>query len=73
MQLRTAQRRSVFVNGERTETGASSLGELVTQLGHEQDAVATAVNGEFVPRPSRAATPLSEDDRVEIVAPRQGG
>ena len=73
MQLRTGQRKAIFVNGERTETRASSLGELVTQLGYEQNAVATALNGDFVPRPSRAGTALSEDDRVEIVAPRQGG
>ena len=34
---------------------------------------ATAVNGEFVARHARAATQLSAADRVEIVAPRQGG
>ena len=35
--------------------------------------VATALNGEFVPARARAATPLKEGDRIEIVAPRQGG
>ena len=32
-----------------------------------------AVNGAFVPRQARAATLLAEGDKVEIVAPRQGG
>ena len=73
MQLRVEQPKAIFVNGERTDTSASSLGELVAQLGYQQSAVATALNGDFVPRESRAGTPLAEDDRVEIVAPRQGG
>jgi sulfur carrier protein len=73
MQLRTDQQKAIFVNGERIVTGAVSLGELVVQLGYGENAVATALNGEFVPRPSRASTRLAQDDRVEIVAPRQGG
>ena len=63
----------VLVNGERTETGAVSLAELVAQLGHGEEAVATALNGDFVPRQERASTPLRPGDKVEIVAPRQGG
>jgi len=35
--------------------------------------VATALNGEFVPARQRAATKLTDGDRIEIVAPRQGG
>jgi sulfur carrier protein len=73
MQLRVEQPKAIFVNGERTHTSAPSLGELVAQLGYQQGEVATALNGDFVPRASRAGTPLAEDDRVEIVAPRQGG
>ena len=63
----------VLVNGERTETGAASLAELVAQLGYAQEAVATALNGDFVPRQARAGSPLRAGDKVEIVAPRQGG
>jgi len=63
----------VLVNGECTKTGAASLAELVAQLGHGQEAVATALNGDFVPRQARASTPLRPGDKVEIVAPRQGG
>lgn len=64
---------AVLVNGERREIGAASLAELVAQLGYAQEAVATALNGDFVPRQARAGSPLRAGDKVEIVAPRQGG
>jgi len=63
----------IRLNGESIETDARTLAELVAGLGHAEGAVATAVNGDFVPRPARAATLLAEGDRIEIVAPRQGG
>jgi sulfur carrier protein len=64
---------AIIVNGEREETGARTLAELVAARGLAENQVATAVNGEFVPRGARAATLLSSGDKVEIVAPRQGG
>ena len=73
MQLQARRRIAVLVNGERTDTGAASLGELVAQLGFGEGQVATALNGDFVPRQARAAAKLAPDDKVEIVAPRQGG
>ena len=46
----------------------------VALAGRRADAVvATALNGAFVPKRLRAETPLREGDRIEIVAPRQGG
>ncbi|KAB2915766.1 MAG: sulfur carrier protein ThiS [Hyphomicrobiaceae bacterium] len=73
MQLASAKRTSIQINGERMETTAATLAELVAHLGHADNAVATALNGEFIPRAARAATTLAQDDQVEIVAPRQGG
>jgi sulfur carrier protein len=74
MQLNsTPQRKSLLVNGERTETEAHTLAELIATLDLDGDTVATALNGEFVARGARAATLLSDGDKVEIVAPRQGG
>jgi sulfur carrier protein len=67
MQLR------IFVNGEATETDAATLAELVAQCGFPERGVATALNGEFVPRDARKSTLLVGDDEVEIVSPRQGG
>ncbi len=61
------------MNGEAQETGAETLAELCARLGYGEIKVATALNGEFIPAVRRAGTPISADDRVEIVAPRQGG
>jgi sulfur carrier protein len=63
----------IVLNGEPREVRAPSLREALDELGFGGAAVATAVNGRFVPAPSRAATPLVEGDRVEVLAPRQGG
>lgn len=73
MQLHLGQRITILVNGEAIETGAATLAELVVELGHAEAAVATALNGEFVPRSARTVTKLAPDDKIEIVAPRQGG
>jgi sulfur carrier protein len=62
-----------MVNGQPQETGARNLAELCVTLGYADAKIATAVNGEFVPAASRADTTLTGEDRVEIVAPRQGG
>ncbi len=73
MQPDTTSRMALCVNGERAETRAGTLAELIASLGFREHEVATAVNGSFVPRPARSATLLAEGDKVEIVAPRQGG
>jgi sulfur carrier protein len=73
MQLPTQRLTSIVVNGERVETAARTLADLVAGQGFGATAVATAVNGDFVPRGARAARLLSVGDTVEIVAPRQGG
>lgn len=73
MHLQTTRLTSIMLNGERIETEAPTLADLVAGRGYAQTAVATAVNGAFVPREARAATLLAAGDKVEIVAPRQGG
>jgi sulfur carrier protein len=62
-----------MVNGQPQETSARNLAELCAALGYGGAKIATAVNGDFVPAASRAETALAVEDRVEIVAPRQGG
>ena len=73
MQLHAHQTIIVLVNGETVETRSATLAELIAERGFPEAAVATALNGEFVPRGARTATRLAADDRIEIVAPRQGG
>ena len=73
MHLDSANRTAITLNGEPTETEARTLAELVAACGYAETQVATALNGDFVARAARAATLLREGDKVEIVAPRQGG
>lgn len=63
----------IIVNGEQTVTEAETLDALIASLGHDARSVATAVNGQFVPRAKRAECRLAAGDAIEIVAPRQGG
>jgi sulfur carrier protein len=63
----------LVVNGEEQEIEAGTLGAALAALRFADATVATALNGEFVPKRARDATPLREGDRIEVVAPRQGG
>jgi len=63
----------ITINGEVTPTNARTIDELRAVLGHWLDKIATARNGNFVPVMQRAKTPISENDSIEIVTPRQGG
>ena len=64
---------SVVVNGEPRGVAAANLAEALVALDYADAIVATALNGEFVPARKREAAALNEGDRIEIVAPRQGG
>jgi sulfur carrier protein len=63
----------LVVNGEAQELAAATLADALLSLDLADAKVATALNGEFVPARERQATALKDGDRVEIVAPRQGG
>ena len=63
----------IVLNGEAREVRATRLAEALDELGYAGVTVATAVNESFVPAPARAGTELAEGDRLEVLAPRQGG
>ncbi|MBB3771731.1 sulfur carrier protein [Angulomicrobium tetraedrale] len=63
----------IIVNGETAEIRAGTLAELLSELGYADAIVATAVNGAMVRAVRRDATPIATGDRVEILAPMQGG
>ncbi len=63
----------IFVNGASRETQAGDVAAALVQLGYGDSVVATALNGVFVPVGSRAVARLMEGDRLEILAPMQGG
>ena len=63
----------ILVNGAWRETVAGELSTVLEELGYGEAVVATAVNGEFVAAGVRPRTRLAEGDRVEVLAPVQGG
>ena len=63
----------ITLNGVEREVAESGLVQALRELGYCDGAIATAVNGEFIPKTQRLAIVLSEGDRVEVVAPMQGG
>jgi sulfur carrier protein len=64
---------TLLLNGEPQEVAAATLAEALAELGYAGKIVATAVNGDFVAARRREATRLADGDRIEVVAPMQGG
>lgn len=52
---------------------APTLAAMLRICGYGEAIVATAVNGEFVPARARGEIHLRDGDRVEVLAPMQGG
>lgn len=73
MHRQASSKLQLYVNGKEAQASSSTLGELVVELGYGERRIATAVNGEFVRATCRSSTLLKDGDRIEIVAPRQGG
>jgi thiamine biosynthesis protein ThiS len=64
----------VTVNGEPREVPpATTVADLLEQLGRHPRTVAVEHNGAILPRHAYAATPLQPGDRIEIVGFVQGG
>lgn len=64
---------NIVINGENVETKNENLVALLSELGYGTAKVATALNEEFIPATSRSDTHLKNGDRLEILAPMQGG
>lgn len=63
---------TVFLNGNAITTNATNLADFL--LEHVDGThVATALNGEFVALHHRPTTLLNDGDRIEALAPMQGG
>ncbi|MEL7139522.1 MAG: sulfur carrier protein ThiS [Pseudomonadota bacterium] len=63
----------IILNGAETEVEATRLDAALAELGYAEGPFATAVNQSFVHREKRGETELAEGDRIEVVAPLQGG
>ena len=63
----------ITVNGETRLIEATTLASAMIELGYGEVRVATAVNECFVASTAREGKVLSDGDRIEILAPMQGG
>ncbi|MDZ7893451.1 MAG: sulfur carrier protein ThiS [Rhodoferax sp.] len=64
---------TIRVNGTPETTCARTLQAWVDARGVLPAALATAVNGNFVPRSQRAQQPLAEGDTILTFQPIEGG
>ena len=63
----------IFVNGDRKDIEPETLASALNALGYGGKKIATAVNGQFVPAAARQTVRLTDGDKIEVVAPMQGG
>jgi len=63
----------IFVNGDQHDVKPRTLALALEELGYRGKKIATAVNGRFIAAALRPDTPLAEGDKIEVVAPMQGG
>jgi sulfur carrier protein len=63
----------ILLNGKEREIEAANLKRVLEECGYGEAVVATAVNGTFVPKRAREKATLAEGDRLEVLAPMQGG
>ena len=65
---------AITLNGEtRQVQPGTTLADFIASLGEQPQALATAVNGEFIPRESRAQVSLNDGDAVFTFQPITGG
>lgn len=63
----------IDLNGTPQSVSGGTLALVLDELGYGGKALATALNGAFVPASARARTLLQDGDRLEVLAPMQGG
>lgn len=63
----------IFINGERTSVAASTLEQLVIELGFQGKRIAVEMDGQLITKSRHAATLLSDDAKIEIIHAVGGG
>lgn len=61
------------VNGESIEATATTLGQLLIDLGYEKKKVVVALNQTFVPNSDWSSCLINPGDQLEILAAIAGG
>lgn len=63
----------IIVNSRPCDVAGRTLATALAELGFTSPAIATALNGAFVPKGARDGTALRDGDRIEVLSPMQGG
>lgn len=63
----------IQLNGLPLDTTARTLAELLREQQMDAGCVASALNGEFVPRSRYETQPLTAGCELEVLSPMQGG
>lgn len=63
----------IFLNDDAHDVDAATMAAALDSLGFGGRKIATAVNGRFVAAAARPSTRLADGDRIDVVAPMQGG
>ena len=63
----------IFLNDDMHVVSHGTLAAALESLGYGGRKIATAVNGRFVAATARPRTELADGDKIEVVAPMQGG
>ena len=62
----------ILVNDETKIVKNHLLADVIIELGYGETKVATAIDGQFVPRSARPSCPLYDGCRLEILPPMHG-
>ena len=71
--MRPMATRNMHINGEERQITSASVAELIGELSLDPRQVAIERNGEIIPRSSYDNQPISDGDRIEVVAFIGGG
>lgn len=60
-------------NGDLIETAARNLAEFFDEQQIDTASIATAINGDFIPRARYSSEPLAAGAKLEVLSAMQGG
>ncbi|MCZ4057867.1 sulfur carrier protein ThiS [Pantoea sp. LMR881] len=63
----------IQLNGRAIDTEASTLADLLREQNIDAGCVASAINGEFVPRSRYETQHIEAGCQLEVLSPMQGG
>jgi sulfur carrier protein len=64
---------NIKLNGLLIETNATTLEELLYEQNIDINSIASAIDGQFIPRSKYNTQKIIENSKLEILSPMQGG